>query len=259
MDKKIKIPFNQRVGITEASEVAFNLECFDNLYEANIIISKRLTDELINKLVENKDKIIFHCCVTGFAGSKIEPFTPLITTTLSHTKELIEKGFPTSHIVLRIDPIIPTVKGIGTAITVLSTFSNLGITRVRLSFLDMYKHVQSRFKNEGLDIPDIYKNEDGTVNFHVSLEERKEKLKQIEDFAKGIGFTSVEVCGEPGIESVSCLSQRDIDILGLTDKITLIGNKGQRGSCGCPANKTELLKVGKPHRCENSCLYCFWK
>lgn len=255
----MKLDNSQKVGITEVGEISFALDTFDRLYDANIIITKRLTSGLIDKLVEHRDKCILHLTVTGFAGSKIEPFTPLITTTLSHTKELIEKGFPISHIVLRIDPIIPTVKGIGTAITVLSTFSNLGITRVRLSFLDMYKHVQSRFKNEGLDIPDIYKNEDGTVNFHVSLEERKEKLKQIEDFAKGIGFTSVEVCGEPGIESVSCLSQRDIDILGLTDKITLIGNKGQRGSCGCPANKTELLKVGKPHRCENSCLYCFWK
>jgi len=255
----MKLDNSQKVGITEAGEISFALDTFDRLYDANIIITKRLTSGLIDKLVEHRDKCILHLTVTGFAGSKIEPFTPLITTTLSHTKELIEKGFPTSHIVLRIDPIIPTVKGVGTAITVLSTFSNLGITRVRLSFLDMYKHVQSRFKNEGLDVPDIYKNEDGTVNFHVSLEERKEKLKQIEDFAKGIGFTSVEVCGEPGIESVSCLSQRDIDILGLTDKITLIGNKGQRGSCGCPANKSELLKVGRPHRCENHCLYCFWK
>ena len=255
----MKLDNSQKVGITEAGEISFALDTFDRLYDANIIITKRLTSGLIEKLVEHRDKCILHLTVTGFAGSKIEPFTPLITTTLKNTKELIEKGFPASHIVLRIDPIIPTSKGFGTAITVLATFSDLGITRVRLSFLDMYKHVQSRFKKQDLEIPDIYKNDDGTVNFHVSLEERKEKLKQIEDFAKGIGFTSVEVCGEPGIESVSCVSQKDIDILGLTDKITLIGNKGQRGSCSCPANKSELLKVGRPHRCENACLYCFWR
>ena len=44
---------SQRVGITEAGEVSFNLEVFDNLYEANIIITKRLTDALIDKLVDN--------------------------------------------------------------------------------------------------------------------------------------------------------------------------------------------------------------
>ena len=39
------------VGITESGEVAFNLDVFDNLYNANIIITKRLTDNLIKKIV----------------------------------------------------------------------------------------------------------------------------------------------------------------------------------------------------------------
>lgn len=255
----MKLDKSQKVGITEAGEISFSLDTFDRLYDANIIITKRLTRGLVDKLVEHSDKCILHLTVTGFGGSKIEPFTPPIDVTIKNTRELILKGFPVSQIVLRIDPIIPTDKGVETAVTVLKSFSELGIKRIRLSFLDMYKHVQSRFKKEEIDIPDIYKNEDGTVKFHVSLEERTEKLKQITDYAKAIGFDSVEVCGEPGIESISCLSQKDIDILGLTDKITLIGNKGQRGSCSCPANKTELLKVGRPHRCENACLYCFWR
>ena len=99
----------------------------------------------------------------------------------------------------------------------------------------------------------------GVINFHVDLEKRKEELQHLEKYANSLGYSSVEVCGEPGIESKSCLSQTDIDILGLTDKIKLLGNKGQRSSCGCPSNKTELLKVGRPHRCENKCLYCFWR
>ena len=69
---------SQRVGITEAGEISFNLEAFDNLYDANIIITKRLTDNLIDKLVENSNKCILHLTVTGFGGSKIEPFTPSV-------------------------------------------------------------------------------------------------------------------------------------------------------------------------------------
>jgi DNA repair photolyase len=249
---------SQRVGITEAGEVSFNLEVFDNLYEANIIITKRLTDALIDKLVDNYKKCILHLTVTGFGGSKIEPFTPLKEVTKKKLEDLLAKGFPVSQVVLRIDPIIPTDKGVETAISVLKEFSEFGIGRVRLSFLDMYKHVKTRFEKEGIEIPSIYKNGDGSVNFHVSLEERQKKLVYLEINAKEFGYSSVEVCGEPGIESVSCLSQKDIDILGLTDKIELIGNKGQRNSCSCPSNKTELLKVGRPHRCENKCLYCFW-
>lgn len=255
----MKIDKSQKVGITEASEISFFLDAFDRLYDANIIITKRLTNELIDKLAENSDKCILHLTVTGFAGSKIEPLTPTKDIIKDKLLTLIGKGFPVSHIVLRVDPIIPTDKGIETAIDVLKTFSDVGISRVRLSFLDMYKHVIERFSKEGIEIPSIYKNGDGTVNFHSDIKVRMKKLVVLSDVAKELGYCSVEVCGEPGIKSVSCLSQKDIDILGLTDKITLIGNKGQRSSCGCPANKTELLKVGKPSRCENSCLYCFWR
>jgi DNA repair photolyase len=255
----MKIDNSQKVGITEAGEISFSLDAFDRLYNANIIITKRLTKELINKLLEHSDKCILHLTVTGFGGTSIEPFTPSVESTLGKLKELVENGFPVTHVVLRIDPIIPTKKGMETAFMVLTTFSGIGIERVRLSFLDMYKHVQSRFKKANIDIPDIYKNESGEINFHVNLDERKEKLSQLSEYAKSIGYSSIEVCGEPGIESVSCLSQKDIDILGLTGKITLIGNKGQRGSCNCPANKSELLRVGRPHRCENACLYCFWR
>lgn len=38
---------NQNIGITEAGEIAFNLDAFNNLYDCNIIITKRLTDKLI--------------------------------------------------------------------------------------------------------------------------------------------------------------------------------------------------------------------
>ena len=46
----MKIDKSQKVGITEASEISFFLDAFDRLYDANIIITKRLTNELIDKL-----------------------------------------------------------------------------------------------------------------------------------------------------------------------------------------------------------------
>ena len=248
---KKKIDKSQRIGVTESSEVAFNLDCFDRLYEGNIIITKRLTDKVIEKLVENKEKIILHCCVTGMGGTRIEPFVPKTEETYKKLVELLDKGFPISHIVLRVDPIVPTKKGLETALGVITAFSGLGIKRLRFSFLDNYKHVKKRFKEEG--IAELYDGE-----FHAPLELRKEYAKKIEQVANDGGFESVESCGEPGIESIPCLSQRDIDILGLTDKITLEGSAEQRDSCGCPANKTQIIKV-KPHRCEHNCLYCYWR
>ena len=247
---KKEIPNEQRIGTCETGEIAFNLDAFDRLYKGNIIITKRLTDKLIEKLIEHQDKIILHLTCTGMGGTRIEPFVPTLEETYNKFIKLIEGGFPISHVVLRVDPIVPTKKGIETAMSVLRRFKGLGIDRVRISFLDNYKHVKERFKEENIDI--LY---DG--KFHAPLKDRLNWLTAIKYCAEECEYGNVEACGEPGIESVSCLSQRDIDILGLTDEITLEGSAEQRKSCGCPANKSELLRV-KPHRCDNKCLYCYW-
>ena len=239
---------SQMIGITEASEIAFHLDVFDSLYNGNIIITKRLTNKLIHKLIENKEKIILHVTCTGWGASVLEPFVPTMETTRKKFGELIEKGFPIEQCVLRIDPIIPTKEGIEKLFSVLRLFSDTGIQRVRFSVLDMYDHVKKRFNEIGLEIP--------YETFHAPLEIRKNIYNILIDFGKEYGF-DVEACAEPGIDSISCLSQKDIDILGLSDKITLIGNKGQRSNCSCPSNKVSLFKT-KPERCLQKCLYCFW-
>ena len=116
--------------------------------------------------------------------------------------------------------------------------------------MDNYKHVRERFKEIGVE---LYNGE-----FHAPLKERLKCLTAIKYCAEECGYETVEACGEPGIDSIPCLSQKDIDILGLTDEIVLEGSKGQRNSCHCPSNKKELLRV-KPHRCESKCLYCYWR
>ena len=248
---KKRILKSQKIGTCESGEIAFNLDAFDRLYKGNIIITKRLTDKLIEKLVEHQKKIILHLTVTGMGGTKIEPFVPKAEDTHKALVRLIEDGFPVSHVVIRVDPIVPTEKGLNTALDVIAAFGGLGIKRLRFSFLDNYKHVKKRFEQEG--IPELYGGE-----FHAPLKERLSCAKKIEEVAHDAGFDSVEACGEPGIESISCLSQKDIDILGLTDEITLEGSAEQRDSCGCPANKSELIKA-KPHQCEHKCLYCYWR
>ena len=236
---KKKLPKDQCIGVTEAGEIAFNLKSFRNLYKGNIIITKRLTDELISLLVKHKEKIILHLCVTGFGSTRIEPFVPPMEDTYKKFVQLLEQGFPINQVVLRVDPIVPSERGGETAIKVLKRFSNMGIERVRLSFLDNYAHVKKRFEEEGIDV--LY---DG--KFHAPLYLRIKWLEKISDAAKECGFTSVEVCGEPGIESIPCLSQKDIDILGLSDEVTLEGSSEQRSSCGCPKNKRELINSQKP-------------
>lgn len=248
----------QRIGITEISDPAFHLDIFDRLYKGNIIITKSLTPVLINKLVENKDKCILHCTCTGMGGTKVEPFVPPMQSTYNRVVELINKGFPVDHIVLRIDPIVPTEKGLLTALSVIDQFSGLGIKRVRISFLDMYKHVKERFNEENIPMPNNY-----DINgFHANDSARLQSWLEINKLCAEYGM-EVEMCGEPPIEgtefkTTGCLSQKDIDILGLTNEIVLEGKKDGRKECQCPANKFELIK-DKPKQCQHRCLYCFWK
>lgn len=243
---------SQYIGITETSDPCFHLDIFDNLYNANIIITKNLTNKMIEKLIENKDKCVLHMTVTGFGQTKIEPFVPTPEKNLVQIQTLIEKGFPVEQIVLRIDPIMVTQKGTDTALSVLDMFKNTGIKRVRISFMDMYNHVKERFTENNIKLP--------YETFHANENIRKHVFKIMHTEALEMGYEIVQTCGEPGFESTPCISQMDIDILGLSDSITLEGNKEQRTHCGCPSNKRQLISWEKSRiKCGHNCLYCYMK
>lgn len=242
----------QYIGITETSDPCFHLDIFDNLYDANIIITKNLSPKMIEKLIENKDKCILHMTVTGMGGSKIEPFVPEPSINLERIKKLIDNGFPPEQIVLRIDPIVVTEKGTETALNVLDMFKNTGIKRVRISFMDMYKHTKENFINNNIKLP--------YDTFHANENIRKHVFNILYNKAIQMGYTTVQTCGEPDFENTPCISQTDIDILGLTDKIILQGNKKQRDHCSCPANKRQLISYEKSKiKCKHNCLYCYMK
>ena len=243
-------------GTTEKSDPSFHLDIFDRLYEGNLIITKCLTDEMIDKLIENKEKCILHMTCTGYGSTRIEPNVPLPEWTHEQILKLIENGFPLEQIVLRVDPIIPTEKGINRALSVIELFKDTGIKRVRISFLDMYYHVKNRFHENNIKLP--------YFDFHAPEEMRVSAYIKVKELCDNYGM-ALEMCGEvpltineETIKTTPCLSQKDVDILGLTDKIVLVENDSARTNCGCAKNKTDLIS-GIPHQCSNACKYCFWK
>lgn len=242
---------DQQIGVTEAGEVAFNLDVFDRLRKANIIITKRLTRPLIEKLVEHKDKIILHLTCTGMGGTKIEPLVPSKEQTRKMFNELIGAGFPVSHVVLRVDPVITTNKGVATALKVIKLFRDSGIKRVRYSSIDMYDHVKERFQQAKIALPHS--------TFHANYSNRMALFDMLKVAVFMCDMGEIEACGEPDVASMPCVSAKDLKILGLADEIKLVDEKGQRKTCHCPSNKVELITGQKPKRCENGCLYCFWK
>lgn len=233
-----------KVGITERGDAGIDFSWVDKLLDANIIISKYLNDGLINELVAHKNKIIFHMTCTGLGETVVEPNVHNVMWTHQQILKLIDFGFPVEQIVLRIDPIIPTKKGIASAEGVLFAFQDTGINRVRYSFLDMYPHVIARFTKAGTTLP--------YSTFCASKSMIDDALKMLDCYEDKYKF---EACAENTKHQLGCISQKDFDILGIQGKAEPVGF--QRKGCMCIAGKTELLS--SKIRCPNGCLYCYWK
>lgn len=224
---------DSRVGITERGDPALDHSWLPWVREGNaaIIISKNciVIERLLSELM--MPNVIIHCGITGWGGTPIEPNVPPCAETLAAYKRLSEK-YGSDRVVLRIDPIIPTVDGVAKAMRV----NEHKIGRVRISFLDAYDHIRENMKAQG-----IYLHK----GFHAD-----------EDIRKSIWevMGCPETCAEPGLPSVGCVGEKDCEILGIDPKPLF---KGQRPLCPCLANKFELLS--KKELCGHKCIYCYWK
>lgn len=234
-----------KFGITERGDAALDLSWVKKMCPGNIIISKELTPNLASVLLDNASRIIFHMTCTGYGRTVIEPNVPAPEETKSAVCGLIAAGFPVSHIVLRVDPIIPTAKGIARAKHILDLFRETGIKRVRYSYLDMYPHVIKRFGQAGYPVP------------YSSFTAPPEMQDAAEKMLKGFqNVYELEACAEKTPNQLGCLSQKDYDILGLPFSPKENEFAKQRPMCLCCADKTELLT--SKTQCAHGCIYCYW-
>ncbi len=248
-----------RFGITERGDVAFSDDWIPAVrggaVAAAVVISKGLpTADGRRFLVFNSEQIIFHATTTGFGGTELEPNVKPAMERLDELDSFcngdfagLERGFPKDHVVIRIDPMIPTTRGLARAMGVAHRAGELGFKRIRWSWIDLYPHVLKRFAALGLNLAGAIDEAKKTCD--ISQEWRNARVRLTEDF--GITFES---CAEQE-ECVGCISPKDFELCGL-DPNEAQGKSGQRQMCMCCANKTELLN--ERHRCPFQCLYCYW-
>lgn len=252
--EKFSISDSNLIGTTETYDPSYDYSWTSNLKPVNIIITKNLTDKMIECLnsTECRSSCILHLTVTGWGGNKyMEPGVKDTLWSYNQYKKLISYGFEESHVVLRVDPILPTHLGINVAKLVLDTFSDTNIIRVRVSSLDMYNHVKDRIRLMGFDPP--------YESFHAP----KDMLLALDDMLNSYSSRyEFESCAEAGRlrvpYRVGCVSEKDVDIINPKFKVDLIGESRQRSTCLCPKNKVQIIKT-KPRRCPNKCIYCYWK
>lgn len=248
----------KQIGITETFDPCFVPDWEVKLLEANIIISKELSDEMIEKLLIVKDRVIFHHTVTGQGNKILEPNVQSPKKEFEQFKKLIERGFPISHYVLRVDPIMPFNDNIlNNTINVFRLWEsylkehNLRI-RCRISMIDMYDHVRQRIQDATtIDIP--WNTFTAPKEYFKKVENELVKFKDVFVF---------ESCAEQGfstnlVTQIGCASYADLAILNVDISEYGQPENKQRGDCMCLAKK-QILRV-KPSRCGHKCLYCFWK
>lgn len=145
-----------KIGITEAGDAGIDLSWVEKMPDVNgaIVITKRITPAFMDAVIKNKDKLIVHATITGYGGGVLEPNVPSPSFEFAAVKALISHGFPKEKIVIRVDPVIPTNKGLAVAYRrVLKTGMEAGFPRYRISVIDMFAHARKRFADAGLPLP----------------------------------------------------------------------------------------------------------
>ena len=231
----------QRIGITERGDAALDwADWWPWVSEGQpaILISKNpqmLAERLDTSKIQTPN-VIVHATITGYGGTPLEPNVPSVTSALEGFAEL-NKLLGKDRVVLRIDPVIPTVEGTKIAVEILQRAGK--DNRVRVSFIDMYSHVRERLSIAGIDLHLTWNL------FHAPLGLRFEAWNKL---------GRPEVCGEPGFKCTGCVSGSDCKILGVEP---IEFKSGQRPDCTCLAMKAELLHRKAP--CSHACCYCYWR
>lgn len=265
-----------RIGFTERGDAGLDLSWFDKCkagkVDGLIAITKALTPLCAQKLLELHKSgfpTILHCGCTGWGGTYMEPNVPSPTKQLDALKNLVDAGFPVNHVVLRIDPIVPTAEGLKLVKRVLNGAAARGFLnsafRVRISVIDEYRHVKDRYAELG--VAPAY----GPTNFSATDKQFRDVVEMLWPYhdLRGIVF---ETCAEERLSQVAktalefdkssllmrcgCVSRQDLDIMGLDYDKDFVNPQGRNG-CLCLGCKVELLE--NKRRCPNQCLYCYWR
>ncbi len=257
-----------KIGFTERGDGGLDLSWATKVREEDcdglIVITKNLTPGCADKLLETHASglpVMLHAGITGMPKS-VERGTPETADSLDRVHRLIDRGFPKSRVVLRIDPIVSTGRGLTYPCNVLDKAAEMGLLpglRVRVSVLDNYPHVRERFRKAFGSQGVLY---GGAWNppqsaFAAMTETlrpyvRSGLVRRFETCAEGDRLTDASVFSHQG-----CISRADLDEMGLSIDPATGTNPQNRHGCLCLTCKHELLTC--KHPCGNLCIYCYWR
>ena len=166
------------IGITEHGDSSICLEWIDKIDTVDelILVTKNpgafIKSDLAEIIKEHKDKITFHCSISGYGKTMLEQRVSPILTTILCMKELKDSGF---KVALKIYPIIATPKGFNNLKALIDNVRNmLGSLKdleIHWDFLNNTKDMKAR----GIKVPwttkktpEVYDDEFAGANLVIS-------------------------------------------------------------------------------------------
>lgn len=116
--------------------------------EITIIRLKYISPKLKDILIKNKDKVFLHIVVSGLNSTMFEPNIPMVKEVFYQIKDLVDSGFPVSHILINVDPVIQNENGMKVLKLILRVFTeikDLRLRKIRISLLWYHQDTNGKY------------------------------------------------------------------------------------------------------------------
>lgn len=252
--KTIKIPnYKPVVSYWKSGDPCYKIDLLRaSITEITVIRTKRITDDLIKLILENKDKIFLHLYLTGLNKTPFEPKIPDVGSTFFQLKKLIDSGFSQKQLLVVVDPILPNYNGIKVLELILRLFTEF--KELRLRFIRF--HVLTYTITDD----DKYLPGNKTIASRREIHQLSKFLIRIEDFWKDyyklLDKYKAIISVDTGEEAL--IGVRELMALGFRNewKDNGVSKKIIEYENGNKYKPIVKIISGRPIRCQNRCVLC---
>ena len=194
------------------------------------------------------DQIFLQYSITGMGASILEPNIPLTDKSISMLPDLITLCKIPERVRIRFDPIVHLKLANGSKYTNIHEFKHItsraasyGLRDIVISWMQLYKKVNTRLRSLGIEPLGISKNRWQAEHEQLQLIASRNNIV-------------LHGCCVPDMQISSCIDGKLFNKLhpkGFTCSVKKA--KGQRQHCGC----TESWDIGWYYSCVGGCIYCY--
>ena len=210
-----------------------------------------LAHSQLNRILKQLDQVIILLIVTGLGGTPLEPNAPSVDHVFQQLPPLIDFLGSAQRLVIRYDPLIDVIYqerihlsnlDINMFTDILNRAHLLGIKRVVVSYVTLYRKVEKRLKANDFRIID-YPMEKVVDFIRSQMIPQAEKLEM-----------ELSTCVFPNLTTKGCIDGRTLSSLHpLQEPCSQAKDQTQRTECHC----TKSFDIGQWFACYHNCLYCY--